>query len=301
MTQKKTNYPSVDPFEKKHTLIQRRKFELFKRDPAAQLMEGLLKPEDVTSDIKALLKNGELEKKWNTTIWRTNQPSIAPFSTIMLGMLPRVIGSGVACDTDALCGNPNIVEKIRDFYFVPVKEGDIFIEINPSLLTLNDAKKVKTHVWNIVEREILKRKTKEKSSPKWNPLAPPNEPKTIAFIYATDEKTFRKYLKWYDIRTNEKLSFRVIALIEKSKTPDELLEKVRCKKIKWGIPVTGEDKVEKGFHLIYEAIHRKPYRQKNTKPPIEEYKCPTHPDTECPHSCKYFKDWENRFDRLNPV
>lgn len=217
-------------------------------------------------------------------------------------MLPRVIGNGVACDTDALCGNPNIVEKIRDLYFVPVKEGSIFIQINPSLLTLNDAKKVKTHVWNIVEREILKRKNKEKSSRKWNPLAPPNEPKEIAFIYATGEKTFRKYLKWYDIRTNEKLSFRVIAHIDKSNNSDELLEKFRCKKIKWGIPVCGEDKVEKGFKLIYEAIHRKKYKHgSNETIEIDEYRCPTHLIVECPASCKYYKKWLGRFNRLMPT
>jgi hypothetical protein len=115
------------------------------------------------------------------------------------------------------------------------------------------------------------------------------------------EVTFHNYLKWYDIRMKEKFSYRLIAHLDRQKKPGELLEKLRAKKIKWGISIKGEDKIEKGFKLIYEAIHRRKYNPRTDGDAHEEYKCSTHTETECPVSCKYFKDWEKRFNSLNPV
>lgn len=118
------------------------------------------------------------------------------------------------------------------------------------------------------------------------------------------EATFNNYLRWYDIHTTEKLSFRLIANIEKNRKnnpqcAEEILEKLKSNKIRWGISIKGEDAVEKGVKIIYKAIHRTDYSQKKIEPLIENYNCPKH-KSGCPTSCKYYKNWLGRFNRLMP-
>lgn len=182
---------------------------------------------------------------------------------------------------------------------IPIPRGGIPIWISPHGLSNNSRKEITKQVWDIVSETIKKQKLQ--TLKKWHTIPQINEPTELGFIYHTGEHTFNNYLRWYDIHTQEKLSFRILAHYEKQKNKDNFLETVRCKKIKWGISVKGEDKIEKGIKLVYEAIHRKPYKQKNIEPISEEYKCPSHADKECPDSCKYLKEWADRFNRLNPI
>jgi hypothetical protein len=116
--------------------------------------------------------------------------------------------------------------------------------------------------------------------------------KNLKFLYSLQEETFYKYIRWYDLHIYEMLSFRMIAYIEKYKNYPEFqmnLKKVRT-------PVKGEDHVEKGVKLIYEAIHRKTYRQK-ARSFEEVYACPEHHNNQCPANCEHLKKWEVIFNR----
>jgi len=116
------------------------------------------------------------------------------------------------------------------------------------------------------------------------------------------EEVFQKYLWWYDIHQNEKFSFRIIAYIDKARKQgkrniDEVIERFRNGKTKWGTPVRGEDAVEKGIKLIHKAIQGMDYSVKNTEPIIDRYECPDHGNC-CPKTCKYFIDWKLKFNYL---
>ena len=171
----------------------------------------------------------------------------------------------------------------------------IALVIDTSYLNKNDARKIKKLLWKTIEPYLEKGVSK---APRW-------EHPECAFLYSLRrEDTFQNYLRWYDIHTKEKLSFRLIAHIDKIHKTDpgkasEILEKLKSQKIRWGNPIKGEDKIEKGVKLIYKAIHGKKYSQKKIKPLIEEYNCPQH-RSDCPASCKYYKDWLGRFNRLMP-
>ena len=184
----------------------------------------------------------------------------------------------------------------------------IFIGIDLKLIKLNDSKNIKNTVWKYIERCIKKRNQEGKRTSIYK------EPQEVLPLYRCKDKTFNNYLKWYDWQMQEKLGWRLIAFIENQSKDNplkakELLKKIRnkSKKPQVGIfdPksnkvfVEGEDKVEKGIKLIYQAIHRKPYHPKDIAPLLDEYNCPQH-GLSCPESCKYYKDWLSRFDRLMP-
>ena len=286
------NSSNPDSIKKNQILIQRRKFELLKRDPAAKLMEGLISNRGVPQEISALLRDGGLEKKWNTSIWRDEGPSTSPFSGISIGSIPSPIRDGR--EDFSFKGKPVKDLGGHKFRWLMVPEGSIPILIDPNLLELNDEKKVKTHVWNIVEREISKRKKTQKPLKGWEPVAPEKETKEIAFIYRIKEKTFRNYLKWYDLKISGGLPFRLIAFYESRiidpEKRDKAFEKETCrrKKTKLGTLIKGESKVRMGFNMIYRAIYRTPppskeselHRELNIE--LVEFNCPEHPGNSCP-------------------
>lgn len=121
--------------------------------------------------------------------------------------------------------------------------------------------------------------------------------------------TFRKYLKWYDIHMDQKFSFRCIALGEKGKKniedvgaelqkirhqlDDQEWKTYRRKKTEIG-DIIGEDAVEKGVKVIYHAIHRKPYKERDVGQ-IEEYVCIDHMN-DCPINCSNLKKWQKKFN-----
>jgi hypothetical protein len=121
--------------------------------------------------------------------------------------------------------------------------------------------------------------------------------------------SFAKYLRWYDWR-EEGFSYRIIASAEISKSAAEAIEYFRKNKRIDKANVKGEDAVEKGYKVIYEAIHHRKYNHGNLPAPtMEIYDCPEHgtgteiPGTEipCPKSCTYFVKWQKIFEKKHRV
>lgn len=192
-----------------------------------------------------------------------------------------------------------ILEDINYFFTLSyngIRERYIPLVINIDRINKNDAKKVKRLLWKIIESNLQKGKTKK----------PLGEYPECAFLYhIRKEDTFQRYLKWYDLHTKEKLGFRLIAFIDNTSKTDpqrasKLLEKLKSEKYRCGEPKEGEDKIEKGVKLIYKAIHRDNYSRKTIEPLFEEYNCSTH-GKNCPASCRYYKGWVGRFNRLMPT
>ena len=82
--------------------------------------------------------------------------------------------------------------------------------------------------------------------------------------------TFDKYLRWYDLR-EEGFSYRTIASVEISKSAGEAIEYFRKNKRIDKANVKGEDAVEKGYKVIYEAIHHKKYNSKRCPTQLWKY------------------------------
>ena len=126
--------------------------------------------------------------------------------------------------------------------------------------------KVRKAVWEITEKALKEFHNEKKKG--WQPSPPPDEPEELGFLYHCKVKTFNNYLRWYDLKMELGLAFRLIAIIEKGTTPEKQLETTKSilkseKKPKIGTTVRGESKVRNGFNLIYKAIHR-------TDPPTRE-------------------------------
>lgn len=165
------------------------------------------------------------------------------------------------------------------------RERWIPIVINIDRINNDNTKKVRTLIWKIIKSNLQKGGTRK----------PPGEYQECAFLYSIRrEETFQNYLRWYDLHTKEKLGFRLIALIDSRK-----VKRLSENKISWGKPAEGEDKVEKGIKCIFEAIHRVKYTKEKIGPIVEEYNCPEH-SRNCPTSCKYYEDWNSRFNCLMP-
>jgi len=154
-------------------------------------------------------------------------------------------------------------------------------------------------IWKIIEERL-----EEKPKPRMG-REPSDEYPELAFLYSLSERIFKNYLEWYDIHIQERLSFKLIARYDQVKKTNpqgahEQLEKFKAKKVVWGKPIRGEDKIEKGIKLIYSAIHRAAYSRKaiaSNEPIIEQYNCSTH-GVSCPISCKNYKEWLGKFNRL---
>ena len=198
--------------------------------------------------------------------------------------------------------------KFRSFSFA--QDNSIYcpyhkipIIIDPSILTINDARKVKNAVWNIVKKEINKR-IKDITN-KWNQSTPKGESKELGKLIHCRNDTFRKYLKWYDLHI-EGFPFRLIAYIELS-IKDKEKQKAfyqqqgsKQRKLKLGKRIKGESAVRNAYNIVYEAIHRKSPSDKEENIPsvIEPYNCPQHGhNCEEDFDCDYMKKWLNDFSK----
>lgn len=183
---------------------------------------------------------------------------------------------------------------------------EIPIIIDPTILTLNDAKMVKDAVWDIVTSEIGKHKKTIKGR---DFAVPAKEPEALAAVFRCKSENFEKYLRWYDLKIDEELTFRLIALIEFHSKPEDRERKFeehisRKKKARNIGPVEEEDAVRKGVRLIYSVIHRKPMatREHHT-PTLKKYDCPYHSwnpkknDWDCDMDCEYLKSYIARLSR----
>lgn len=175
------------------------------------------------------------------------------------------------------------------------KSGEKWIPIliNVSRLNKGDAKTTKKQIWSVIEANLQEGRTKK----------PYDEFEECAFLYhLRNEKTFKNYLRWYDIHVKERLGFRLIAFLERIcgeniVAYEKWLEKLRTKKWKVQHAEKGEDRVEKGVKLIWAVIHREPYTPKKVEPVMEGWNCPKHGKV---HSseCKDCKALNDRFNRI---
>ena len=176
------------------------------------------------------------------------------------------------------------------------------ILIDPTLITLNDARRVKKEVWKIVEHELKQRPAFTRPPCGFPADAPPE----LAKLLRCNGKTFEKYIRWYDLKMRG-LTFRMIARIEhsfketKEKEVTYQRELARNKKTPiTGGRVKGESTVRRGFDLVYVSIHREKPPQKETDIPTQDkYNCPDH-GTGCPRSCPTLIKFKQEFDRRHP-
>ena len=292
-----------------------RKKALIGRDPLTKdLLEKLMlynpktgKP--TTEETEELRQR--IEKKWNVgivTTWAAQPHLYGSGATrespnFLLSPVTMRISNNKEVTEEALLimnrtkGYPVSslpIEPVEYLHPINPSEGNITIQIGLNLINTNDAKKVKNAVWDIVKEHLRGRKREI-----------PPEPKELNFLYRCRQSTFDNYVRWYDIHTQEKLSFRLIAVVEDTlkKNPqkaEQSLERLKHSKVKWGTPIRGEDRIEKGVKVIYKAIHRDKYSPKTIEPVIEEYNCPHH-EKSCSPSCSYYQKWIDRFNRLNPI
>ena len=190
--------------------------------------------------------------------------------------------------------------------FISCRPHEIPIIIDPTIITLNDAKFVKEAVWEIVKSEIEKRK-KEMERRKNYPddlipllpdiksrAIPAEEPEALAPFLRCRQKTFENYLRWYD-QWKRKLTFREITYIEmthsnptkKEEFFRKYAEKRKITVITSTMPddlrlsiTAKENVVRKGVDLIYFAIHRE--KRVSDNPPEEITETP--PSSK-PHKC----------------
>ena len=195
--------------------------------------------------------------------------------------------------------NP-ILSNFDDFMMMckkrPEDQNCLPIIVNTSRLNKLDARKIKKQIWSIIESNLQKKALKK----------PWKENKECSFLYSIrQEKTFQNYLRWYDIHTREKISFRLIAKIEEMRSEnienaERFLEKVRNMRTKVCHHVKQEDRIAKGIKLIWAAIHRESYTSAKVEPVINEWNCPKH-GKNYSQTCKHCKGLHDRFDRLYPM
>lgn len=193
----------------------------------------------------------------------------------------------------------------RDNVYIPVSPGRIPLGIDIGGLSEKDKTRVTEEIWTLIKSKIKERKAKAKGQ---RGLPAVRDSKELGFISLIPDDVFANYLKWYDYHMGgdyqipKGLPFRTIArreFLEKKfrDEPDKLEEgkrklQERAKFIK-GLPVKGEDNVEKGIKLIYQAIHRKLYPSKKRQ---GLFNCPQHGEN-CPKNCLYLETWMKDFNK----
>jgi hypothetical protein len=177
------------------------------------------------------------------------------------------------------------------------KTNELVLHVNLDLLDKADAREVKLAIWSMIEKNL----------PKCKPNNKKNDLPELSFIYDIRQNTFDNYVQWYDWHINELLGFRIITFLDKeikngNTDVNGLIDKLKNKRFPIGTKKSykGEDRIEKGVKLIYEAIHQKKYptRKERHETFLEEYNCPTHSPNKCSISCKYQKKWYDKFQKL---
>jgi hypothetical protein len=284
--------------------IAEKKWQLIIRDPFGREYDSLLKkclqqrPDNNIRE-KLYWLGEKIRRKYNCRMY-IPETTIQGFSTDWhISADPRISvkdareGGTIIISEDGQIHSYNW--EIENHIYCPPHMIPILID--PTTLTLNDEKRIKQEIWDIVKKEIKK---STKSNGKWSPRAPEGEPQELARVLRLKDYTFRKYLHWYDLK-NAGLPFRLIAFVFQASSEDRrgevlqnLIESERLPRVRQ--TVHGESTVRGGFDLIFEAIHRQkppgPEAQIETQ---ETYCCPTH-NQDCGEDCPYLKDWFNRFN-----
>lgn len=283
-----------------------RKHVLMIRDPLVQSYDKKFKRWLKNRDNEALLTEvnqleNQVKDKWAVKIY-IPETTIQGLTDFWFPTAPEIY----AAVKDARIGGTIGIDKDRKIYSASFKHNGLIscpphkipIIIDPTILTLNDARLVKKAVWDIVKPEIGKQRSIIKSRAF---AVPAKEPEALAAIFRCRSKTFSKYLQWYDLKMAG-LSFRIIALIEFSTKNSEDREQKfeqymsRKKKPRIGLPVKGESTVREGFGLIYQTIFRNSApTQEDLISTLETYGCPDH-GRDCPTNCDYLKRWFTDFE-----
>lgn len=295
-----------------------RKQELIRRDPLGmdfdEKLQSWLKERhnvELWESIENLRK--KIKEKWRVNIY-------IPETTIQgLTKFWSISGDPHESVRDAREGSTVFLKddgKLEIYSFnqnqlIYCRGHEVPIVIDLSLLTLNDAKKIKTAVWNIVKKYLkspiiseitITDDENEREGKGWNPSIPESEPKELSRIFHLRERTFKNYLGWYDMKM-EGLPFRLIALIDRGvKDPEKKSQAfenqiAKRRKSKIGKRVKGESAVRNGFNTIFWAIHR-------TSPPEHEkdiqtlttYNCPKHGNS-CDETCPYLKQFTQKIEQ----
>lgn len=282
--------------------------------------------EDLTKQVEQLRK--QVRDKWNARIhWP--EPTIQALTDFW-----SLVCEPYTAVKDARMGGSVLIEKNGKITIASFQENSLIhcpphkipIIIDPTILTLHDARTVKDEVWEIVKTEIIKRKSaikgngipadlddflpvdyiEKKKSIKGRDFAvPAEEPEELAPVFRLKPETFAKYLRWYDLKMAG-LSFRLIALIEFHSKPSGREQKFqehinRRNKPKIGLPVNGESAVRQGFNIVYRAINRESApAQEEQVATSGKYNCPDH-GRDCPKSCAYLDRWLADFEKKHKI
>lgn len=289
------------PFDRKYALMQ--------RDPLIKNYSNILKKwlkARNDSDLAAKADNlaDQIRKKWAVRIYipETTIQGLTDF------WFPTTLDVYISVEdareksSMVLQGKDDTGFKItcasfKRNHLIYCPPHKIPIIIDPTLLTLIDARIVKTAVWDIVKAEI----EKQRNIVKGRALTiPPREPKALSEVLHCHPDTFLKYLRWYDLKKLG-LPFRLIALIEFFNKPDAKEGKFKHyaslkKKPKIGTSVKGESTVREGYNLINRAIFRNSaLSQQEHFSILEDYNCPNH-GKDCTLDCDYLKQRVAIFD-----
>uniref|UniRef100_A0A7V4G9W9 Uncharacterized protein n=1 Tax=Desulfobacca acetoxidans TaxID=60893 RepID=A0A7V4G9W9_9BACT len=284
--------------------IAERKNELIRRDPLGR-------------EFDSLFKQWSLSRKYDETWERLCElRNIIGEKYCCSIYIPEITIQGSACFwfiavdprrsvIDARVGGTitiNADKSIRSYSFE--ENGSLYcpshmipIIIDPTTLTLNDKKRIKQEVWNIIKNSIAKATGKNGA---WNPLAPEGEPQELARVLRLRSETFKSYLNWFDLKMSG-LPFRLIAFVIKVsnvKRRDEVFQELIASKHyhRIGNSVIGESNVRHGFNVIYQAIYRQKLPSLESAIETQEvYNCPNHGNN-CEGDCLYLKDWLTRFN-----
>ena len=290
--------------------------ELMKRDPLVirfnknmkryrdELPNGkeLTDVEDLSPELKKkrnkVMKIGdEVMKKWGSPLL---EGLCGPIKHLKVQKYTSVVSEHLP--VSKIMGNialPEIPQWLgRTFSF---RDEHLYLDIDYSFLDMKDEAYVKDNMWKFVKSKIEDKGINLRQKKGWNPPSPGADPAELAFVYHIKTKTFDRYLWWYYLHTKVKLSFRLIAMIENlrkdnRKKAREFLKLLKSKKLESRKPFKGEDKVEKGVKLVWDAIHRRPYEPPKVKHVIEEWNCQEH-GRNFSAGCKYCKSLKDSFER----
>jgi len=312
----------------KEKIFLERKKALIYRDPLTQELLNELQRYNPQLGKSPQLKEilNQLEKKWFVSIVI---PAEVNYAAQSHGFQPDKIYERTVEKKIAINGNefletlfckptnePFVIQnrfKNEPIVFcIPTDSGDPYlfgqrffndnltIQIDLNLINQNDARYVKNTVWKIVKK-YLKEGIPDNSyimKSLYGMEAPGYDPEELTFLYHCKEKTFSNNLRYYDMKMAG-LTFRLIALVEKTKEPSkreerykQLVESARIPKVHK--PEPGESRVREGFKQIYKAIQR-------NSPPIKEqdivtekkYNCPEH-GKNCNLECSHLQSWLKR-------
>ena len=293
-----------------------RKYLLMQRDP---LVDEYVKKwyqwrsncfdETLTKETEQLAE--KVRKKWNARIYwpETTKQGMSDF-----WLLTSPVYVGVRDGRDSARREEHLfinedgkITLLKCKGLVSCRPHEIPIIIDPTILTSKNTLAVKKAVWEIVESEIGKH---DKTIRGRKFAVPAKEPEALAAVFCCKAENFEKYLRWYDYKIEEGLTFRLIALIEFHSKPEDREQKFeehisRKKKVRNIGPVEEEDTVRKGVGLIYKAIFRKPMSARESHiPTLKEYNCPYHSwnsntqEWDCDADCEYLKSYSARLSRF---